>query len=262
MKIVSWNINALRAHEDAFRKAIAALQPDVFCLQEIRVREDQRTFPAEGYHSIINPADMSQYYGTAMYFKNGLHPLSVTFDQYVSEFGYEGRIIAAEFPDYYIVNSYWPFSMRSADNKWLKHRLAWNKWLLAFIHQLQQKKPVIICGDMNIVREPVDAFDGKSIKQVGCFYPEEHEAFDKLLHEEQLVEVYRHLHPLANTLGRNGRYSTWSYSKDNVNRKNNEGFRIDYFLASTCLIQHVTSSEIHEDIEGGDHCPISLVINF
>ena len=236
---------------------MSSLQPDVFCLQEIRVREDQRTFPVKGYHSIINSADMSQYYGTAMYFKNGIHPLSVTFDQYESEFGYEGRIIAAEFPCYYLVNSYWPFSMRSADNKWLKHRLAWNKWLLAFTHLLQQKKPIIICGDINIVHEPVDAFDGKAFKRAGCFFPEEHEAFDRLLAEEKLIDTYRHLHPQEECLGRNGRYTTWSNSPDGVNRRNNEGFRIDYFLVSKTLMSSVSSSVIHDGLEGSDHCPIS-----
>lgn len=260
MDIVSWNINALRAHEEAFRKAIETLQPDVYCLQEIRIREDQMTFPVKGYHSYMNPADLSQYYGTAIYMRNEIHPLSLTFDQYQSEFGYEGRIIAAEFAAFYVVNSYWPFSLRSNDNKWLKHRLSWNSWFCGFIHSLQVKKPVIICGDMNIVREPADAFDGKSVKKAGCFYPEEHEAFNRLLNEEKLVDVYRYLHPQIEDLGREGHYTTWSYSTDGVNRKNNEGFRIDYFLVSESLLPNVLSSDIHDDIYGSDHCPISLKI--
>lgn len=261
MKLVSWNINALRAHEEAFREAMAVLQPDIFCLQEIRVREDQLTFPVTGYHSIMNPADLSQYYGTGMYFRNEIHPLSVTFDQYESEFGYEGRIIAAEFPQYYIVNSYWPFSQQSADDKWLMHRLEWNYWFIGFIHELQEMKPVIICGDMNIVHGPEDAFDGKPVKKAGCFYPEEHTAFDKLLKEERLVDTYRYLHPLTASEGRDGHYTTWSYSKDDINRKNNEGFRIDYFLVSKSLMPSIVNSEINENILGPDHCPISMMIN-
>lgn len=260
MKIASWNINALRAHEEAFRQAVETLQPEIFCLQEIRIREDQMTFPVKGYHSYMNPADLSQYYGTAIYMKNELHPLSLTFDQYQSEFGYEGRIIAAELDAFYIVNSYWPFSLRNSEDKWLRHRLSWNNWFCEFIHSLQERKPVIICGDMNIVHEAADAFDGKAVKRAGCFSPEEHEVFDWLLTEEKLVDAYRYLHPQVGSLGRDGRYTTWSYSTDAVNRKNNEGFRIDYFLVSESLLSNVLSSDIHDDIQGSDHCPISLSV--
>ena len=259
MRIVSWNINALRAHEEYFRKAIDDLKPDIFCLQEIKVREDQQTFPVKGYRSFMNPAEQSQFYGTGVFIKNSLHPLSILFDRNLPGYDYQGRVVATELQQFYVVNSYWPFSAYDKEGKWLKYRLVWCRQFQQFIHELQGKKPVIICGDMNMVRESGDAFDGQAIKKAGCFYIEEHEAFDKLLQEERLVDSFRALHPLSIAqMKGSGDYTAWAYSKDDAQRKNNQGFRIDYFLLSECLMQSVSSSQILPDIQGSDHCPILL----
>jgi len=261
MKIVSWNINSLRAHETYFRKAMAELKPDIFCLQEIKVREDQRTFPVNGYHSIMNPAATSQYYGTGVFMRNDIRPLSVIFDRPLEGYEYQGRVIAVELERFFLVNSYWPFSSYHKANYWLNYRLKWNKQFQEFIHELQDRKPVIICGDMNTVRENADAFDGKSVKKAGCFYPEEHAAFERMLKEENLIDSFRELHPLKHEqYNGSGDYTAWAYSKDNAQRNSNEGFRIDYFLVSKILKENVTASEILPAIHGSDHCPIMLEI--
>ena len=261
MKIVSWNINALRAHEPSFRKAMAELKPDIFCLQEIKVREDQQTFPVRGYHSIMNPAAISHYYGTGIYMRNDIRPLSVTFDRPLEGYDYQGRVIAAEMEQFFLVNSYWPFSSYHKEKYWLNYRMKWNEQFQKFIHELQKLKPVIICGDMNMVRDNADAFDGRATKQAGCFYPEEHKAFERLLQEEHLVDSFRALHPLTKEqMSGSGNYTAWAYSKDDAQRKSNQGFRIDYFLVDEKLIEYVDSSCIVSDILGSDHCPILLEI--
>lgn len=252
MKIISWNINALRKHEKAFRNVMQQEQPDVFCLQEIRTREDQMEFRVEGYKAYLNPADLSQYYGTGVYIKNGVHPLSITFDPPVDGHDYEGRIEAVEFERFFLVNSYWPFS---STKEFLQWRLEWNSLFNAFIQKLQQRKPVIICGDTNMVRGPLDTFDGKYIKKAPCFYPEEHEPFERLLKEQRLIDSYRYLHPDETA------QSEWAYGKDDIYRKKRQGFRIDHFLVSEDLIGNVSSSDVLEQYKGADHCPICLNIN-
>ncbi len=254
MKIASWNINALKAHETSFREAMTRLKPDIFCLQEIRVREYQATFPVAGYLSYMNPGDEKGYYGTGVYIRDGIHPLSLRFDEPMHGSQYHGNVIAVELDEYFVVCSYWPYSSKSNGVDFLPYRITWNEWFEGFIHKLQCEKPVIICGDMNIVREEIDAFDGKIVKNAGCFYPAEHQKFDNLLINENLIDTYRELNPFG------PKFSTWPYSKDNQYRLNNEGFRIDYFLASAQLMPRIKSSEIHTDIMGSDHCPISLTI--
>lgn len=251
MKIISWNINALRAHEMVFRNVIQQEKPDVFCLQEIRAREDQLDFRVEGYKSYLNPATLSQYYGTGVLVKNNIHPLSITFDPPVRSHDYEGRIEAIEFEDFFLVNSYWPFS---STKEFLQWRLEWNKLFNDFVQKLQQSKPVVICGDTNMVRGPLDAYDKKYIKKAPCFYPEEHEAFEKFLKEQHLIDSYRYLHPDGTA------QSEWPYGKSNIYRKIRQGFRIDHFLVSEDLISQVQLSDVLEQYEGPDHCPISLDI--
>ena len=264
MRIVSWNINAFRAHESAFREAIRETQADIFCLQEIRIREDQMTFPVKGYHSFMNPATLSQYYGTAVFIRNDIHPFSITFDFPIEGYDYQGRIIAMEFENYVLINSYWPFSAADKEDKWLHYRLKWNHRFQAFVHAFQTRKPVIICGDMNMVSQSADSFDGKAVRRAGCFYPEEHAAFDDLLREEHLVDSFRYLHPSATTNddhSAKGLFTEWAYAKEDDNRKNNLGFRIDYFLVSEGLLPAIVSSDILDDIHGSDHCPILLGVD-
>ena len=259
MKIVSWNINALKAHEDAFRYAIELLQPDVFCLQEIRTREDLHTVRVKGYRSYMNPAKQSQYFGTGIYIRNDIHPMSIIFDPPFPDYEYQGRITAMEFEKYVLVNSYWPFSMRTKDYNGIKYRLEWCNMFQEFVHNLQTRKPVAICGDMNIVRFPSDAYDGKCTKKQPCFYPEEHDSFEKLIEEERLVDVHYYKHPFPHA-NPTGEYTAWAYSKDDVQRKENQGFRIDYFLVSESIIKYVKESNVYSDILGSDHCPIGIEI--
>lgn len=251
MKIISWNINSLRAHEMAFRNVIHQEQPDIFCLQEIRAREDQIAFRVEGYRSYLNPATLSRYYGTGVYIKNCVHPLSITFDPPVPGHDYEGRIEAIEFENFFLVNSYWPFS---STKEFLQWRLEWNERFNSFIQSLRQRKPVVICGDTNMVRGQLDAYDGKYIMKKPCFYPEEHDVFERFLKEQHLIDSYRYLHPDGIA------QSEWPYDKKNINRKNRHGFRIDLFLVNEDLISNVSSSDVLEQYEGSDHCPISLSI--
>ncbi len=249
MKIISWNINSLRSHEAAFRHVIDTEQPDIFCLQEIRVREDQATFPVKGYRSFMNPATLSQYYGTGIFIKENIHPMSITFDPYVDGHDYEGRIEAIELKDFILINSYWPFS---STKEFLRWRVEWTGIFQEFVHDLQQKKPVVICGDTNMVRGELDTFDGKYIKRAGCFYPEEHETFEKFLKEERLIDTYRFLHPNGTA------QSTWANEKTGFNRKQHKGFRIDLFLVIEKLLPLISASEVFEKYEGSDHCPILL----
>lgn len=256
MKIVSWNINSLRAHEIAFRKAITELNPDIFCLQEIRVREDQQTFLVKGFRSYMNPAERSQYYGTGVYIKNNIYPRSIVFDSPLDGYDYDGRIMAIELNSFYLVNSYWPFSAYDKNNRWLNYRLKWNKYFQQFILSLQKKKSVVICGDMNMVRCDCDSFDMKSVRNVGCFYPEEHDAFERLIETANLVDSYSALLAPDESV----KYTVWTNSKDGETRCEGRGFRIDYFLVEKALMQKVRSSKIMDNIYGSDHCPILLDI--
>lgn len=251
MKIISWNINSLRAHEAAFRKVIRKEQPDIFCLQEIRAREDRIAFRVKGYKSYLNPATLSQYYGTGIFIKNDIHPLSITFDPPFPGHDYEGRIEATEFENFFLVNSYWPLS---SNPTFLQRRLDWNELFNSFIQSLRQRKPVVICGDTNMVCGQLDTYDGKYIKKAPCFLPEEHEAFERLLKEQHLIDSYRHLHPDGTA------QSVWPNNKRKFFRKNHRGFRIDLFLVSEELISNVNSSDVLEQYEGSDHCPICLNI--
>ena len=164
-----------------------------------------------------------------------------------------------EFEKYVLVNSYWPFSMRTKDYNGLKYRLEWCNMFQEFVHNLQTRKPVAICGDMNIVRFPSDAYDGKCTKKQPCFYPEEHDSFEKLIEEERLVDVHYYKHPFPHA-NPTGEYTAWAYSKDDVQRKENQGFRIDYFLVSESIMKYVKDSNIYSDILGSDHCPIGIEI--
>lgn len=262
MRIVSWNINALKAHEQAFRKAFNILKPDIFCLQETRVKEGQVSISFDGYKSYWNSADLHQYYGTAVYMRNEFHPLSIEFDWPLGDYGYQGRLMVIEFRNFYLVNSYWPFSAYSKDGYWLKYRLEWTEELEYRLKQLRKLNPsIIVCGDMNIVRRPEDAFDGKHIKRQGCFYPEEHASFEHFMEYSYLTDAYRALHPAPVLPSERGIYTTWSYSRDDVNRKNNQGFRIDYFLVEERTMGRVRDCLICDDITGSDHCPIVLDID-
>ena len=258
MKIPSWNINSIRAHERDFRKAMSLVQPDICCVQEIRVREDQRTFPFKGYRSIMNPAEQSGNYGTGVFMKNSIHPRSAHFDFAWEGHDHQGRVLALEFDNFVLVNSYWPFS---SNKIWLECRIDWNKYFQSFLHDFQKRKPIIVCGDMNIVNLDVDSFNLKSVKKAGCFFPEEHEAFDRLLKEEKLLDTYRELNPASNEnfdYKRKGIFSVWT--SDDF-RRLGQGFRIDYFLVSQSIMPKVKSSIIRDDIWGSDHCPILLDID-
>lgn len=252
MHIVSWNINGLKGHWEHFQRAISMLQPDIFCLQEIRTKVELGQFDVPGYNGIFNPAELSQYYGTAVYLRNGIQPINVELASLTEQ--NEGRIIMVELPDCFVVNSYWPFSAYSPDGKWLRHRLAWNKRFKEYVHRLQKRKLVIICGDMNLVSTVLDAWDGVAIRKSGCFYPEEHADFEALLTDEHLVDSFRAMHPDE------CRFTEWAHSKDDAYRKENKGFRINYFLVSDALMGQVTQSDMLSDVMGSEQCPIELKI--
>ncbi len=251
MKIVSWNINSLRKHKEAFLSAIAELQPDIFCLQEIRGKAEACSFEIDGYTPKMNPAQQSGFYGTGVYAKDEIEPYC-TYDFPMPDGVHQGRIIKMEFDEFVLINTYWPFS---SNKKFLEYRLEWCKRLEAFVHEIQETKPVIICGDMNTVQASIDAYDGKATKNAGCFYQEEQEAFRQLLANEHLVDTYRYLHPTKQ------KFSVWPNAKDDIHRKNNEGYRIDFFLISESILDKVRTSDVLCNVMGSDHCPIMLDID-
>jgi exodeoxyribonuclease-3 len=256
MKIVSWNINALCAHKQYFRTALENMAPDIFCLQEIRCRESKVKIEIDGYKSVFNSADDSKYYGTAVFYRK--EPLNIIFDDDIDGQQHFGNIIAVEMDEFYVVCTYMPFS---STPEFKNLRLKWCQYYQHFVHELQKKKPVILTGDFNIVREDVDACDLKSVKNKPCYFPEEHVLFEKLIAEENLVDAYRALNPMDKEhfdSKRKGIFSVWSYSYKT--RENNQGFRIDYFLMSESLMPNVISCACRDEFLGSDHCPIELVI--
>lgn len=253
MRFVSWNVNGLRAcvGKGNFGEAFKALDADMFCLQETKLQEGQidLDIPSE-YHQYWNYAEKKGYSGTAIFSR--IEPLSVTLgmDQYKED--KEGRIICLEFEKYYLITVYTPNS--KAELLRLDDRMDWEDAFLSYINDLQKKKSVIICGDMNVAHEEIDLKNPASNHRNAGFTDEEREKMTVLLRDGHLIDTFRELYP-----EREGVYSWWSYRANA--RKNNAGWRIDYFLISDRLKGSLKDSLIHTDIYGSDHCPVELVIS-
>ena len=248
MKLISWNVNGLRACVGkGFFEFLEAEQPDMMCLQETKLQPDQAP-QVEGYQEYWCSAEKKGYSGTALFSKT--EPLSVTYNLGIDEHDHEGRVITAEYPDFYLVTVYVPNSQNEL--KRLDYRMQWEDDFRAYVHSLDQKKPVIICGDMNVAHQEIDLKNPKTNRRNAGFTDEERQKMTELL-GAGFVDTWRHFSPVAE-----GIYSGGSYRFKA--REKNAGWRIDYFLVSERFIDRVKSARILTDVFGSDHCPVAIEI--
>ena len=247
MRFVSWNVNGIRAClQKDFLDSFAALGADCFCLQETKLQAGQLELDLPGYHQYWNYAEKKGYSGTAIFTKE--EPLSVAYGVGVPELDTEGRLITLEFEKFYLVTCYTPNAQDGL--KRIDHRMAWDDAFRAYLCALDAKKPVIACGDLNVAHQEIDLKNPGPNRGNAGFSDEERGKVTELLNAG-FTDTFRHLHPDAT-----GAYSWWSY-RFNA-RKNNAGWRIDYFIVSDRLAAAVTDAAIHADIFGSDHCPVSI----
>ena len=247
MKLISWNVNGLRSClGKGFLDYVAAENPDVVCLQETKLQPEQAVFELDGYHRYFNSADKKGYSGTAILTKE--EPLSVTYDFGDDIHRHEGRIITAEYPDFYLVCCYTPNSQDEL--KRLDYRMQWEDDLRVYLKELDAVKPVVYCGDSNVAHQEIDLKNPKSNRRNPGFTDEERSKMTELL-SCGFVDSFRYLYPDAT-----GMYSWWSYRFNS--RANNAGWRIDYFIVSEQLKDRIASAAIRADVFGSDHCPVVL----
>lgn len=250
MKLISWNVNGLRACcEKGFKETFAQLDADIFCLQETKMQAGQLDLTFEGYHDYWNYAEKKGYSGTAVFTRQ--EPLNVTYDMSIDEHDHEGRVITLEMPEFYLVTVYTPNSQDQLRR--LDYRMTWEDCFRQYVKRLDEQKPVIICGDLNVAHEEIDLKNPKTNHMSAGFTDEERAKFSELL-AAGFTDTFRHFNPdLA------GVYSYWSYRFQA--RKKNAGWRIDYFVVSNRLMDRVAGADIHTDILGSDHCPVELTLN-
>ncbi len=249
MKLVSWNVNGLRAcMGKGFLDFLRDADADVVCLQETKMQREQADFSIDGYEEYWNSAVKKGYSGTAVFTRQT--PLAVSFGLGVPEHDTEGRVITAEYPDFYLVNVYTPNSQRELTR--LSYRMEWEDAFREYLKALDQKKPVIACGDMNVAHQEIDLKNPKTNQQNAGFTKEERQKMTELL-ESGFLDTFRTLYPDAT-----GAYSWWSYMFHA--REKNAGWRIDYFLVSERLRDRIADSRIDAEVFGSDHCPIELIL--
>ena len=250
MKFISWNVNGLRTcltHD--FAASFAALDADIFSVQETKMQPGQADFAPEGYTEYTYSAEKKGYSGTACWCKQP--PLAVTMGIGIEEHDHEGRVLTLEYPEFYLVCCYTPNSQDGL--KRLDYRMQWEDALHAYLLRLDAEKPVVYCGDLNVAHEEIDIKNPKANRQNAGFSDEERAKMTRLL-SSGFADTFRRLHPdLA------GVYSWWSYRFHA--RENNAGWRIDYFIVSERLLPRVVSSEIRTDVLGSDHCPVVLELS-
>ncbi len=250
MKFISWNVNGLRACVGKdFENQFKELDADFFCLQETKMQEGQLDLQFEGYESYWNYAEKKGYSGTAIYTKH--KPLNVSYGMGVEEHDHEGRIITLEYDQFYLVTCYTPNSQ--TELKRLDYRMTWEDDFRKFLKSLDAKKPVIICGDLNVAHEEIDIKNPKTNRRNAGFTDEEREKMTVLLNDG-FTDSFRYLHPDEVT------YSWWSYRFKA--REKNAGWRIDYFLVSDRIKEQITEAKIHTEIMGSDHCPVEVDLTF
>lgn len=249
MKLISWNVNGLRACvEKGFLDFFKEVDADIFCLQETKLQEGQIELDLSGYYQYWNYAEKKGYSGTAMFTK--IKPIQVTYGIGVEEHDREGRVITAEFEDFFVVTVYTPNSQRELTR--LEYRMKWEADFLAYMKSLEERKPVIFCGDLNVAHKEIDLKNPKSNHKNAGFTDEERACFDRII-ENGFVDTYRYFYP-----DREGVYSWWSYMFQA--RAKNAGWRIDYFVASKALEERLAGADIHTQILGSDHCPVELTL--
>lgn len=247
MKLISWNVNGLRAcmqkgFMDFFREADA----DVFCLQETKLQAGQIELELPGYRQYWNYAEKKGYSGTALFSKK--EPLKVTYGMGVEEHDHEGRVITAEFQDYYVVTVYVPNAQRELTR--LDYRMEWEEAFLKYLKKLEETKPLIYCGDLNVAHQEIDLKNPRTNHNNAGFTDQERKCFGRVL-ENGFVDTFRHFYPDLKDA-----YSWWSYM--GRAREKNVGWRIDYFVTSGSLRERLADAKIHPNVFGSDHCPVEL----
>ena len=249
LKFISWNVNGLRACVGKdFEKQFKELNADFFCLQETKMQEGQLDLSFDGYESYWNYAEKKGYSGTAIYTKH--KPLAVSYGMGVEEHDHEGRIITLEYETFYLVTVYTPNSQNELRR--LDYRMTWETDFHKFLKDLDAKKPVIVCGDMNVAHEEIDIKNPKTNRRNAGFTDEEREKMTELLNDG-FIDSFRYKYPEQVT------YSWWSYRFKA--REKNAGWRIDYFLVSERLKDQIEDAKIHTEIMGSDHCPVEIDLN-
>lgn len=250
MKLISWNVNGLRAIVNKnFMEDFLKLDADIFCIQETKLQSGQIDLELKGYSQYWNYAEKKGYSGTAVFTKT--EPLSVSYGIGREEHDREGRVITLEFEDFYLVNCYTPNSQSELAR--LDYRMSWEDAFLAYLKGLDEKKPLILCGDLNVAHKEIDLKNPKTNQKNAGFTPEEREKMTVLLNSG-FIDTFRHFYP-----DRAGIYSWWSYRFHA--REKNSGWRIDYFITSCRLKDRLLDAAIHTEIQGSDHCPVELTIS-
>ncbi len=251
MKLISWNVNGIRACCDkGFREAFKSLDADFFCLQETKMQEGQLDLAFDGYTSYWNYAEKKGYSGTAIFTRH--QPLSVSYGLDIEHHDKEGRVITLEMDNFYLVTVYTPNSQDGL--KRLDYRMTWEDDFRNYLLELDKKKPVIVCGDLNVAHKEIDLKNPKTNRMNAGFTDQEREKFQLLL-DSGFIDTFRFFYPDMKSI-----YSWWSYRFKA--REKNAGWRIDYFLASKRLADKLTGAKIHTEIYGSDHCPVEVTIDF
>lgn len=249
MKLISWNVNGIRACvQKGFLDFFNEVDADIFCIQESKLQEGQINLEFEGYHQYWNYAEKKGYSGTAIFTKK--EPISVYYGLGIEEHDKEGRVITLEFEDFYMITVYTPNSQNGLAR--LDYRMKWEEDFKKYLKDLEKTKPVIVCGDLNVAHTEIDLKNPTTNRKNAGFTDEEREKFTELLNDG-FVDTFRYFYPDTK-----GVYSWWSY-RFNA-RKNNAGWRIDYFITSESLKDRLQSAKIHTEILGSDHCPVELII--
>lgn len=249
MKLISWNVNGLRAcMNKGFKDFMDSVDADIFCVQETKMQREQATFVFEGYEEYWNSAEKKGYSGTAVFSKT--KPLSVSYGLGIEEHDKEGRVITAEFQDFYLVNVYTPNAQRGLER--LDYRMVWENVFRRYVKELDEKKPVIICGDLNVAHNEIDLKNFKTNVGNAGFTYEERGKMTELL-ASGFVDSFRYLYP-----DKTGAYSWWSYMFKA--REKNAGWRIDYFIVSEKLADRIEDAVIYPEVMGSDHCPVGLLL--
>ena len=249
IKLISWNVNGLRACCDkGFRDIFTQLDADFFCLQETKMQEGQLDLSFEGYTSYWNYTEKKGYSGTAIFTKH--QPLQVTYGLGIDEHDHEGRVITLEMEKFFLVTVYTPNSQDGL--KRLDYRMTWDDDFRAYLQKLDQSKPVLVCGDLNVAHKEIDLKNPKTNRMNAGFTDQEREKFQLLL-DAGFIDTFRYFYPEQTNI-----YSWWSYRFKA--REKNAGWRIDYFLASASLADKLKEAKIHTEIFGSDHCPVEVTV--
>ena len=250
MKLISWNVNGLRACvQKGFLDFFKEIDADIFCIQETKLQEGQISLELEGCHQYWNYAVKKGYSGTAVFTKE--EPMTVTYGIGMELHDQEGRVITLEYPGYFLVTVYTPNSQNELAR--LDYRMQWEKDFLAYLKKLEEQKPVIFCGDLNVAHQEIDLKNPKTNRKNAGFTDEERQKFTQLL-ATGFIDTFRYFYP-----DQEGIYSWWSYRFRA--REKNAGWRIDYFCVSECLKDRLVDAKIHTEIYGSDHCPVELTID-